>query len=308
MLLVGVSALSFALLSLSPGNFFDQLRLDPQISPETISALRAEFGMDRPWPTRYVRWIASGLRGDFGYSVSYRCPVGVLLWPRVRNTLLLTSLATLLAWMVALPWGVMEALHRGKWLERAGSVVTAMLLAIPELLMALLLLLFAVRTGWLPSGGMTSPNAAGAGPSRIIQDFVAHLLLPMIVLALGAVPLLIRYIRSAMTSVLDSPFIESAKGHGIPRSRILYRYALPAAANPLVSLLGFSIGSLLSTSLLVEVALSWPGLGPLVLEALLARDTYIVMAVVMLSSVFLVLGNLIADLLLYWSDPRIRAV
>jgi ABC-type dipeptide/oligopeptide/nickel transport system permease component len=145
MLLVGVSALSFALLSLSPGNFFDQLRLDPQISPDTVSALRAEFGMDRPWPVRYVRWIASGLRGDFGYSVSYRCPVGLLLWPRVRNTLLLTSFATLLAWMVALPWGVIEALHRGEWLERAGSVVTAMLLAIPELLLALLFLLFAAR-------------------------------------------------------------------------------------------------------------------------------------------------------------------
>jgi len=308
MLLVGVSALSFALLSLSPGNFFDQLRLDPQISPDTVSALRTEFGMDRPWPVRYVRWVASGLRGDFGYSVSYRCAVGVLLWPRVRNTLLLTSLATLLAWMVALPWGVIEALHRGKWLERAGSIATAMLLAIPELLLALLFLLFAARTGWLPSGGMISPNAAGAGLARVLVDFAAHLLLPMLVLALGAVPLLVRYIRSAMLSVLDSPFIEAAKGHGIPHSRILYKYALPAAANPLISLLGFSIGSLLSTSLLVEVALSWPGLGPLVLEALLARDTCIVMAVVMLSSVFLVLGNLIADLLLYWSDPRIRAV
>jgi len=109
-------------------------------------------------------------------------------------------------------------------------------------------------------------------------------------------------------TVLDSPFIESARGHGISRSRILYKYALPAAANSLISLLGFSIGALLSTSLLVEVVLSWPGLGPLVLEALLARDIYVVMAVVMLSSVFLVLGNLIADLLLYWSDPRIRAV
>jgi peptide/nickel transport system permease protein len=308
LLLLGVSALSFALLCLSPGNFFDELRLNPQISPDTVSALRAEFAMDRPWPVRYLRWIASGFRGDFGYSLSYRCPVGVLLWPRARNTLLLTTLATLLAWIIALPWGVLEALHRGNWIGRAGSVLTAMLLAIPELLLALLFLLLAARTGWFPTGGMMAPDAADAGPLRELRDVAFHLFLPMAVLALGSAPLLIRYVRSAMVVVLDSPFIESAKGHGISVSRILYRYALPAAANSLISLFGFSVGALLSTSLLVEVVLSWPGLGPLVLEALLARDIYVVMAVVMLSSIFLVLGNLLADLLLYWSDPRIRAV
>jgi peptide/nickel transport system permease protein len=308
LLLLGVSALSFALLSLSPGNFFDELRLNPQISPDTVSALRAQYGMDHAWPLRYLLWLSSGLRGDFGYSLSYHCPVGVLLWPRVGNTLVLTSLATLLAWMIALPWGVFEALHRGQWLGRAGSVLTAILLAIPELLLALLFLLLAAKTGWLPTGGMSSPDAAGAAWPRALRDFASHLCLPMMVLALGAAPLLTRYVRSALATVLDSPFLESARGHGISRSRILYKYALPAAANSLISLLGFSIGALLSTSLLVEVVLSWPGLGPLVLEALLARDIYMVMAVVMLSSAFLVLGNLIADLLLYWSDPRIRAV
>jgi peptide/nickel transport system permease protein len=308
LLLLGVSALSFALLSLSPGNFFDELRLNPQISPDTVAALRVQFGMNHPWPVRYVRWVASGFRGDFGYSLSYHCPVGALLWPRMRNTLLLTSLATLLAWLIALPWGVLEALYRGKWLARFGSVITATLLAIPELLLALLFLLFAARTGWFPSGGMFSAGAADAGASRELRDLAMHLFLPVVVLALGALPLLIRYVRSAIAGVLDSPFVEAARGHGISTSRILYRYALPAAANSLISLLGISIGALLSTSLLVEVVLSWPGLGPLAIEALLARDVYVVMAIVMLSAIFLVLGNLLADLLLYWSDPRIRAV
>jgi peptide/nickel transport system permease protein len=124
----------------------------------------------------------------------------------------------------------------------------------------------------------------------------------------GAAPLLIRYVRSAVAAVLDAPFIEAARGHGLSTTRIVYRHALPAAANSLISLLGFSIGALLSTSLIIEVVLDWPGLGPLVLESLLARDTYVVMAVVMLSSVFLVTGNLLADLLLYASDPRIRTV
>jgi peptide/nickel transport system permease protein len=203
---------------------------------------------------------------------------------------------------------VLEALYRGKWLARFGSVITATLLAIPELLLALLFLLFAARTGWFPSGGMFSAGAADAGASRELRDLAMHLFLPVVVLALGALPLLIRYVRSAIAGVLDSPFVEAARGHGISTSRILYRYALPAAANSLISLLGISIGALLSTSLLVEVVLSWPGLGPLAIEALLARDVYVVMAIVMLSAIFLVLGNLLADLLLYWSDPRIRAV
>jgi peptide/nickel transport system permease protein len=141
-----------------------------------------------------------------------------------------------------------------------------------------------------------------------LQDAALHLFLPVVALALGTIPILVRHVRSAMVGVLDSPFVEAARGHGIPKWRLIYRHALPAAMNSLISQLGFSIGALLSMSLLMEVVLSWPGLGPLVLEAILARDVYVVIAAVMLSSVFLVIGNLVADLLLYWSDPRIRAV
>jgi peptide/nickel transport system permease protein len=308
LLLFGVSALSFALLSAAPGNLFDELRLNPQISADTVAALKAEYGIDKPWPVRYVRWVRSMLRGEFGYSLSYRCAVGTLLWPRARNTLLLTSLATLLAWIIAIPWGVLEALNRGKWLDRIGGGLTAILLATPEIVLGLLCLLLAARTGWLPIGGMFSTQRTGAAFPGKLSDLAIHLVLPVLALALGAAPPLIRYVRGAVAAALDAPFIESARGHGISTARIVYRHALPAAANSLISLLGLSIGALLSTSLVIEVVLGWPGLGPLVLESLLARDTYVVMAVVMLSSVFLVLGNLIADLLLYSSDPRIRAV
>jgi peptide/nickel transport system permease protein len=308
LLLLGVSALSFALLSAAPGNLFDELRLNPQISAETVAALKAEYSIDKPWPVRYFRWLQSAVRGEFGYSLSYRCAVGKLLWPRARNTLLLTGLATLLAWMIAIPWGVLEALSRGKWLSRIGTALTAILLAVPELVLALLLLLLAARTRWFPIGGMFSLHATeGALPNKM-SDLALHLVLPVLALALGAAPLLVRYVRSAISAVLEAPFIQSARSHGIPAARIVYRHVLPAAANSLITLLGFSIGALLSTSLLTEVILGWPGLGPLVLESLLARDTYVVMAVVMLSSVFLVFGNLVADLLLYSSDPRIRAV
>jgi peptide/nickel transport system permease protein len=310
LLLAGVSLFAFALLSVAPGNFFDELKLNPQISPATVSALKIQYGIDRPLPVRYWRWLASVARGDFGYSMSYHCAVGSLIWVRARNTLLLTCLATLLAWMIALPWGMLEALHRDGWVDRLGGGVTAALLAIPDVLLGLLLLLFAARTGWFPTGGMDSVavDVSHAAFADRLHDVAIHLFLPMVGLALGAVPVLVRHVRSAMILVLASPFIQAARAHGIPKWRVLYRHALPAAMNSLISLLGFSIGALLSMSLLIEVVLSWPGLGPLVLEAILARDVYVVIAAVLLSSVFLVLGNLLADLLLYWTDPRIRTV
>jgi peptide/nickel transport system permease protein len=308
LLLLGVSALSFALLSAAPGNFVDELRLNPQISAGTVAAIKTEYGIDKPWPVRYLRWLESIGRGEFGYSLSYRCRVGTLLWPRMRNTLLLTGLSTLLAWIIAIPVGILEALNPGGWFDRASSAVNAILLAIPELVLGLLLLLFAARTSWFPTGGMLSTNGVDAPPVGKVRDLFVHLVLPVLALALGSAPLLIRYVRAAIAEVLQMPFIESARALGISKTRIVFRHALPAAANSLISLLGFSIGALLSASLLIEVVLGWPGLGPLVLESLLARDIYVVMAVVLLSSVFMVTGNLIADLLLYWSDPRIRTV
>jgi peptide/nickel transport system permease protein len=130
--------------------------------------------------------------------------------------------------------------------------------------------------------------------------------LPLLSLVLIALPLLVRHIRAAVADTLDEPYMRAARGHGIARRRLLYGYALRAAANPLISLFGFSVGALLSGSLLVEVIMSWPGLGPLLVEAILSRDLYVVIGGVLLSTLFLVIGNLIADLLLYWADPRIR--
>ncbi|HKT45909.1 MAG TPA: ABC transporter permease [Candidatus Acidoferrales bacterium] len=303
LLLAGVSVFSFLLLSLAPGNFFDELRLNPQISPATVAALEAQYGVNRPLPMRYAHWLASLARGQFGYSLSYRCDVGSLIFPRARNTLLLTSAATLLAWVVALLWGTLEALNRGKWLDRFGGACTSLLLAIPDLLLGLLLLILAARAGRSSVSALAVQSSEGP-----ISATFSRLFLPLLALTLGALPILVRHVRSAMVAALDAPFVQAARAHGIPSWRIVFRHALPAALNSLLSLLGFSIGGLLSMSLLTEIILGWPGLGPLVLEAMFARDTYVVMAAVMLSSLFLILGNLIADLLLYWNDPRIRAV
>lgn len=307
-LLVGVSLLTFALLSVAPGNFYDGLRLNPQISPETVAAIKAQYGMDRPLPARYFLWLASIAKGQFGYSLQYHESVASLIWPRARNTLVLTGVATIFAWMIALPWGTLEALHRGGWIDRAGAALTAGLLAIPDVLLGLLLLLLAAKTGWFPTGGMASLGAESVSLPLRIWDAARHLFLPVAALVLASLPIIVRHTRSAMILALDSPFVQAARTLGITRSRVLWRYAFPAALNSLISLLGFSIGGLLSMSLLIEIVLGWPGLGPLILEAMLARDIYVVMAAVVLSSVFLAAGNLIADVLLYWNDPRIRQV
>jgi peptide/nickel transport system permease protein len=300
LLLVGVSLLSFLFADLAPGDYFSQLRTDPRVSAETVAALRAQYGLDRPLPVRYAAWVASVLRGDFGYSLAYNSPVGPLLWARVRATLLLTGTATLLAWLIALPLGIWNATARGTWGDSVSKVILSFLLAIPDLVLAIVFLMLAVETGYFPTGGMVSP-----GPERVL-DVAWHLVLPVAVLVLGMLPTLVRHVRASMAEAIDSPFALSARAQGIPRRRLLFRHLLPAAANPLISLFGFSLGTLLSASLLIEVVMGWPGLGPLFLEAIMARDFALVLAVVMLSASFLVVGNLLADILLYRMDPRIR--
>jgi peptide/nickel transport system permease protein len=304
-LLAAISLFSFTLVQASPGDFFDQLRMNPRVSAQTVEGLRAEYGLDRSFPVRYGLWILSALRGEFGISLAYNAPVGNLLIPRARNTLLLTSTSTVLAWLLAIPIGVWSATNRRKFSRRSSELATSTLLTIPDLLLFLCVLLFAVRSGWFPSGGMHSAENESHGLSQL-KDVAWHLLLPSLALALATLPALVRHVRSAMIEVLDSPFILAARSHGIPHSRLLFRFALPVAANPLISLFGFSVATMLSSSLLLEVILSWPGLGPLLVEATLNKDVYIVVGTVMLSAVFLIAGNLVADVLLFAADPRIR--
>ena len=305
-LLFGVSLLTFLFSAFAPGNYFDEMRLNPQISSQTVTALRAQYQLDRPLPVRYVRWVNSLLHGEMGFSFAYNAPVAPLLWVRARNTLLLAITASLIAWAIALPVGIWSAASTARWTDYALSATTTVLLILPDLVLALGLLILAVRSGWFPTGGLVSIGFETLSPLEKARDLAAHMALPVIALVLTSLPILARHVRAAIAEVLGAPFLRAAEGHGIPRRRLLYRYALRAAANPLISLFGFSVGALLSGSLLVEVVMSWPGMGPLLLEAILARDLYVVIGGVLLSTFFLVCGNFIADLLLFWADPRIR--
>jgi peptide/nickel transport system permease protein len=306
LLLIGVSVLCFLFSDLAPGSFFDDMKLNPQISSATVAALRSQYGLDKPLPVRYVNWIQSVLRGEWGYSFAYNSSVRSLLVVRARNTLLLTTLAMVLSWLIALPVGIWISNHPGRWDDRLSMGGTSLLLSVPELVVALCLLYFAIRTHALPVGGMTS---VGFDDLRLYEkgrDLARHLVVPVSTLVLASLPILVRHVRASMLEVLNSPFIHAARGHGIGRARLLFRYALPLAANPLISLFGLSVAGLLSGSLLVEVITGWPGMGPLLLEASMSRDLFVVVGVVMASTLLMVFGSLLADVLLVIVDPRIR--
>jgi peptide/nickel transport system permease protein len=304
--LLGVSALSFLLAEAAPGSFVDELKLNPRISPSTIAAMRDRYGVDQSIAEKYLHWLASIARGELGFSVAYNGPVGPLLWPRVRNTLLLTLPASVLAWLIAVPVGTWAASRQGGWADRVSTGATTALLGVPDLLLALALLLLAVRTGYFPTGGMVSLGFADLGAWDRMKDVLSHFLLPVTALTLVNLPVLVRHVRASLLDVLHAPFIQAARAIGISERRLLFRHALRAAANPLISLLGLSVAALLSASLVVETIMSWPGLGPLLLEAVVARDLHLVVGAVTCSTLLLIAGNLLADGLLYLVDPRVR--
>jgi peptide/nickel transport system permease protein len=304
-LLLVLSSLSFLFLELAPGDYLDAGRLAAETSPSTREALRSRYGLDQSLPERYCRWIGSVARGEWGFSFAYGVPVGPLLWKRGLNTLLLTGTATLLAWLIAVPIGIGWALLGRGWANELCGLGTALLLSIPEVLLALVFLILAAETGTFPIGGMRSlgaPEAAGwSGP----WDLARHMFLPVMALALSRVGGLVRHARESVAAALGLPPVRLMYASGIPTHRILLKDVLPLAANPLITLLGLSLAGLLSGSLIVEVVMGWPGLGPLLLEAILARDVYVVIGATMCSAVLLLFAGAVADFLLRSADPRI---
>jgi peptide/nickel transport system permease protein len=306
LLLVGVSALCFLFTEMAPGSFFDEMRLNPQISPETIAALRSSYGLDQPLAVRYARWVKAALRADLGYSIAYNTPVAPLLWSRAKNTLLLTTFALAITWLISVPLGVWTANRRGGLVDRLVTLGSSFVISIPELVIAVGLLALVVRWRILPVGGMMSTDSDALSMPEKLQDLARHLALPAFILVLGETAIIVRHVRASVLEVLGATYIQAARGLGMSQSRLLFRHVLPLAANPAISLLGFSLAGLLSGSLIVEVVCGWPGLGPLILEATLSRDLYLVLGGIMFSALFMVGGNLVADVMLFAVDPRIR--
>src|SRR5277367_3894226 len=292
-LLIGVSLLTFLLMSLAPGDYFTALQQNPQISPDTIAKLKAQFHLDKPWYVQYFYWLKSILHGDFGYSMAYKIPATSLIFARLWNTFLLSFFAMVFAWGVAIPLGIWAAVKKDSWVDRFCSLISFVGLSISDILLSLLALWFAAATGWFPVGGAQSPIHDLMSPLQQFWDFAHHLILPALVLAASDLAGIMRQMRSNLLDTLRAEYVTAAR-------------ALRNAINPLLTIFGYSLAALLSGAFIVENIMAWPGLGRLTMEAFFAKDSYLVVDCVVLATALLVIGNFIADILLAWSDPRIR--
>jgi len=308
-LLLGITLVSWAAIQLVPGsgNYFQGLVLQyPQISPQTIAALKAQFGMDQPPWIQYFRWLWSILHLDFGLSFAYNVPVTWLIGTRALNTLLLSLTSLVVAWSVALPLGIYSAIHQYSAIDGVLNTLAFVAVSIPSFFSALLLLYAAYWSHILPLQGLTGVDFDTYPWWAKILDIGRHLILPTIALGLFSVGGLMRYMRNYLLEVLKSDFVKTARAKGLSERRVIYRHAVRNAINPLVTLFGFELGGLLSGAAFVENIMGYPGLGRLILEALLKKDVFVVMASLLFGSVMLILGNLAADIMLAYVDPRIR--
>jgi peptide/nickel transport system permease protein len=295
-------------MKLSPGDYVDTLRQNPKISPERIEEIRQQFGLDKSWTEQFWLWLRQILtKGDFGTSFVYQRSVSSLLWERVRATLLLAIASLFITWAIAIPLGILAAVKQNRPTDKILQVVSYAGQGFPSFITALFLLFFAqVTTPLFPVGNMTSIDHAELTWFGKILDIGWHAILPLIALSITSFAGLQRIMRGQLLDVLRQDYIQTARAKGLPEDRVIYVHALRNAINPLITLLGFELAGLLSGAFITENFFNWPGLGKLTLQAVLAKDQYLVMASLVMSAVLLILGNLIADLMLKAADPRIK--
>lgn len=306
-LLFLVSVLSFFLIRLAPVDPLAELKLNPAITQETLDYEVQRLGLDKPIIVQYGLWLKSFVKGDLGYCTTGE-KVSDKLMERIPNTLLLTSFVILLTWLVGIPLGIVAALHWRKPIDRLLTILSSIGMAIPSFFFALLLLIFAVKTGWFPTGGLTSYNHSEMTFCGKILDVLHHLVLPVVVLFTISLSGLQRQMRGNLLDVLQSDYVKFARAKGLSENKVVYKHALRNAINPMVTLLGFEFASLLSGAALTEYVFQYPGLGRLILEAVMKSDINLVMASLMIGTIMLVIGNLLADILLKMVDPRVEAV
>ena len=307
-LIIVVTFITKALLVASPGNYLDTIRLTPSISRDYIVQMERMYHLDSNNVfERYWYWFWPAVQGDLGYSFTKSAPVWSLIGERVLNTLLLTGSALVFSWVFAIPLGVLAAVYRNRWLDKVIGFISFFGLSIPSIFFSLLMILFAAKTGLFPAGGIHNQVMWDVmTPWERFVDTLWHLILPTIVLGTIGLAQYVRQMRSEMIETLSQDFIRTARAKGLSRWRVLTHHALGNAINPLVTIFGFSLATLLAGALLTEYVFGWPGLGTLIFDALSSKDEPIVMASVVMLVLMLVVGNLIADLLLAVIDPRIR--
>jgi peptide/nickel transport system permease protein len=269
-----------------------QIIMGADAPPEAVEAFRAAWGLDRPLWEQYFHYFGAILSGDLGRSMRDGRDAIVLVAERIPATLALTIPALLIKIAIGIPAGMYAALHRNSLADRIVMVVAVAGFTVPSFVLGLLLVLvFAVQLGWLPSGG---------------QESWRHAILPIITLGVGGAAVLARFTRSAMLEVLGQPFIRTASAKGVPWRMVVTHHALPNAAIPTVTIIGFMVGSLIAGAVVVESVFSWPGVGRLLVVAVSNRDLAVVQCILLLVACTMVVANLVVDLLYGLLDPRLR--
>lgn len=298
-LLCLISMAIFAVIHKTPGG--PALLNNPDIDPAVAREHRQALGLDDPIPVQYARWLQNVLRGNLGKSYQHSLPTVGLIADRIPNTLLLSGTALLLAVAVAIPLGVISAVYRYSAADYAATVAAFFGVSIPIFWLGILLIIvFSVQLGWLPSAGMVTVGAPFS-----IGDLLRHLIMPAVVLSTFPLAQLTRYTRSSMVEVLGHDYIRTARSKGLAEVMVLARHAMRNALVPVVTVLGVLIPRLLSGAVITEAIFAWPGLGRLAVDSAIQRDYPVIMGVTLLVSVMVIISNLITDLVYVALDPRI---
>ncbi|MGH7713176.1 MAG: ABC transporter permease [Gemmatimonadaceae bacterium] len=294
-----VCTATFAIVHAAPGG--PSVLADPKLSVAEREAIERRLGIDRPLVQQYTRWITRVARGDLGNSFLYQVPNGTAIRERLPNTLLLAGSALVLAFVVGVALGAYCAARPSSAIDHVVTALASAAMAIPAFWLAMLLILvFAVTLGVLPAGGSATPGESSLG------DRLAHLLLPVVVLAAALTAELLRYTRSSARSALLQPHIRVARGKGVSISRVRWHHALRNALIPVVTVLGLQLPRLVGGAAVTETVFSWPGMGRLGVEAALSRDYPLVLAITLVISATVALATLLVDMVYLWIDPRIR--
>jgi peptide/nickel transport system permease protein len=311
--LIAVSIISFIIIQLPPGDYLDQkiAQLERQYGDSSslarVSELRERYGLTKPMWERYVMWIGGFVRGDFGESFAYEKEVNELIWDRVGFTMLIAISSLLLTYIIAIPLGIYSATHQYKWSDNVLTFLSFVGMSLPAFLVALALMVFAFEAFGVPLFGLFSSHYEGEPWSMgKLVDLLKHLWIPVIVIGLNSTAGLMRIMRGNLLDVLGQPFVQTARAKGLKEWVVVTKHAVRIAINPLISILGMSLPVILSGDAIVSVVLGLPTIGPLLLQSLLSEDVYLAGTLIMMYSLMLIAGNLLADIGLAWADPRIR--
>ncbi|SMG58790.1 ABC transporter permease [Cedecea sp. NFIX57] len=302
-MLLFISLVSFLLVKLAPGDPV-QAYITPRMSPEDIERIRQSMGLDKPLPVQYLLWLKNLLQGDLGYSLIYHRPVLTMIGERIPATLGLMGASLVLAILLAIPLGLLAGAFKHRWLDHVLNLFAYVGISVPIFWFGILLItVFSMQLNWLPSMGM---RTIGAEDSWL--DVIRHGILPCIALTFYNLSSYVRYIRSNTISQLSADYVQTQLAYGATRRTILFRHVLKNVLLPVITLFGLSFGELVVGAYVTESVFSWPGMGLLGIQAITSLDYPLIMAIILLSALVLIVGNLLADLLYRVADPRIKAL